>query len=161
MHFDASFFVAIGFVLFFLLLGYLGVHQKLAQALDARGEQVAKDLAEAKRLREEAEALLESYKGKAAEAEQEAASILATAREEAEALAQDAAKRMEEFVARRTKQAQDKIAMAETQATNDVRAAAAEAAVAAAEKVLRNQVKGDAGDDLVEKGIRDLQGKLH
>ena len=161
MHFDASFFVAIGFVLFFMLLGYMGIHQKLGGMLDARGEQVAKDLAEAKRLREEAEALLESYKGKAAEAEQEAASILATAKEEAEALAEDAAKRMDEFVARRTKQAQDKIAMAETQATNDVRTAAAEAAVSAAENVLRAQIKGDAGADLVTKGISELQGKLH
>ncbi len=124
MHFDASFFVAVGFVLFVLLLGYLGVHTMLGKALNDRGAAVSKELDEARRLREEAEALLASFKEKAVAAEKEAAAIVATAKEEAEAMAIEAARRSEEFVARRTKQAQDKIAMAEAQATSDVRTAA-------------------------------------
>jgi F-type H+-transporting ATPase subunit b len=64
--------------------------------------------------------------------------------------------KMEEFVARRTKMAETKIAQAEAQAVSDVRAAAADAAVAAAEKVLRESVKGDVADKLVAKGIEDL-----
>ncbi|MGE3245817.1 MAG: F0F1 ATP synthase subunit B [Beijerinckiaceae bacterium] len=161
MHFDASFFVAVGFVLFVLLLGYLGVHTVLAKSLDARGEAVAKELDEARRLREEAEALLASYKQKAADAQKEAEAIVSAAREEAELMAQEAAKRSEDFVARRTKQAEEKIARAEAQAANEVRAAAADAAVAAAEQVLRTQARGDAGAALVAKGIEDLKGKLH
>ncbi|MCC2096599.1 MAG: ATP F0F1 synthase subunit B [Hyphomicrobiales bacterium] len=161
MHFDASFFVAIGFILFVLLLGYLGVHTLIGKTLDDRGAAVAAELNEAKRLREEAEALLTSYKAKAAEAEKEAADIVASAKEEAEAMAQEAAKRSEEFVARRTRQAEEKIARAEAQAASEVRTAAANAAVAAAEAVMRGQVKGDAGADLVMKGIGDLKAKLH
>lgn len=161
MHFDAEFFVAFGFVLFVLLLGYLGVHRTIANALDGRTNQIADELAQAKRLREEAEAVLASYKQKAAAAEQEAQSIVAQAKEEAETMAKEAAVRMEEFVARRTKQAETKIAMAEAQASNDVRAAAAEAAVQAAETVLRGQVKGDIAADLVSKGIGDVKARLH
>lgn len=161
MHFDASFFVAVGFVLFVLLLGYLGVHTMLGKALNDRGAAVAKELDEARRLREEAEALLASFKEKAIAAEKEAAAIVATAREEAEAMAIEAARRSEEFVARRTKQAQDKIAMAEAQATSDVRAAATDAAVRAAESVLRSQVKGNTASDLVMKGIGELKSRLN
>ena len=49
---------------------------------------------------------------------------------------------MEDFVARRTKTAESKIALAEAQALADVRAAAADAAVAAASTILSQSVKG-------------------
>jgi F-type H+-transporting ATPase subunit b len=160
MHFDSSFFVAVGFALFLLLLGYFGVHTLIAGKLDERGKRIQAELDEARKLREEAESVLASYKARAVEAQAEADAIVAQAREEAEAMAKEAAVRMEEFVARRTKQAELKIAMAEAQATNEVRAAAADAAVLAAEKVLRIQTKGEAAADLVVRGIEDVRKNL-
>ncbi len=160
MHFDSGFFVAVGFSLFVLLLAYLGVHKIIVGALDKRGQMISDELEEARRLREEAEAVLASYKARAAQAQAEADAIVAQARDEAEALAREIATRMEEFVARRTKQAEAKIAMAEAQATNDVRAAAADAAVLAAEKVLRAQVKGDVAADLVGRDIANVRVNL-
>ena len=160
MHFDSGFFVAVGFALFVLLLAYLGVHKIIVGALDKRGQMISDELEEARRLREEAEAVLASYKARAAQAQAEADAIVAQARDEAEALARETATRMEEFVARRTKQAEAKIAMAEAQATNDVRAAAADAAVLAAEKVLRAQVKGDVAADLVGRDIAGVRANL-
>jgi F-type H+-transporting ATPase subunit b len=68
---------------------------------------------------------------------------------------------MEEFVARRTKMAEAKIAQAEAQAAADVRAAAAEAAVAAAEKILRQQTQGPIAGDLIARGIQDVRKKLN
>ncbi len=158
---DASFYVAVGFLLFFLVAGYYGAFNLIPEMLDKRGKQIAGELDEAEKLRKEAEALLASYKDKATEAEKEAAAIIAAAKEEAEAMAIEATKRTEEFVARRTKQAEDKIALAEEQATNEVRTAAANAAVAAAETVLRNQTKGEAGAELVTRGIEELKAKFH
>ncbi|MDP2356763.1 MAG: ATP F0F1 synthase subunit B [Beijerinckiaceae bacterium] len=160
MHFDSSFFVAVGFALFLLLLGYFGVHTLLAGKLDDRGRRIQAELDEASKLRAEAESVLASYKARAAAAEAEAEAIVAQAREEAEAMARESAIRMEEFVARRTKQAELKIAMAETQATNEVRAAAADAAVLAAEKVLRIQTRGEAAAELVVRGIEDVRKNL-
>ena len=57
--------------------------------------------------------------------------------------------------------AETKIAQAEQQAVADVRAAAAEAAVAAAEKILNDSVKGKIADDLVGRGIGELKSKLN
>ena len=68
---------------------------------------------------------------------------------------------MEELIARRTAIAQTKIALAEAQALADVRAAATDAAVAAAEKILRETAKGKIADDLIAKGIEDVKAKLH
>jgi F-type H+-transporting ATPase subunit b len=157
MHFDASFFVAVGFVLFVLMLGYFGVHTMLAKTLDDRATLIADELSEASRLRNEAEAVLASYQRKAAEAQSEADAILTSAREEAEALAAETAKRMSEFVARRTQQAEAKIAIAESQAMNEVRAAAADAAVKAAETILRAQMKDGASADMLTASIKDVR----
>ncbi len=158
---DAEFIVAVGFLLFVMMLGYLGVHNMLGSALDARIKKVADELSEATRLRGEAEALLKSYEGKKAEAEAEAASIVAQAKLEAEALAKETQQRLEEFVARRTKQAQDKIAQAEIQAAAEVRGAAADAAVKAAETVLKSQAAGAGGASFVEQGISSLKSLLN
>ena len=98
--------------------------------------------AEAAKLRAEATALLESFEKKTLEAEANAAAIVAEARAQAEHLAKETAERMNDFVARRTKQAEAKIALAETQAAADVRAAAADHAAKAAEIVLRARDAG-------------------
>ena len=67
---------------------------------------------------------------------------------------------MKEFVARRTKQAEDKIALAEAQATAEVRSAAADHAAKAAEIVLADQMHGPAGADLVAREIGGLKNRL-
>ena len=161
MHFDAEFFVAVGFVLFVCLLFYVGVHKTILGGLDARSKKIADELGEAKRLRTEAEALLASFRQKAIAAEAEAAAIVAQAVSEAEAHAKEAAVRIEEFVTRRTAQAQTKIALAEAQATADVRAAAADQAVKAAEIVLRDQTQGADGAGLVTHEIAGLKDRLN
>jgi F-type H+-transporting ATPase subunit b len=157
---DAEFWVAIAFVLFIGVLGYFGVHKLILSSVDQRRDRIKADLDEARRLKEEAQALLAEYQHKQSEAEQEAAAIVAGAKAEAERMVVEAAAKTEEFVARRTKMAEPKLALAEAQAVADVRAAAADAAIAAAGKVLAENVKGEIADKLVAKGIEDL-GKLN
>ena len=158
--FEAEFWVAVAFVLFVGVLAYFGVHKLILKGVDQRRDKIKAELDEARRLKEEAQALLAEYQRKQHEAEEEAAGIIAGAKAEAERMVIEANAKMEEFVARRTKMAETKIAQAEAQAVSDVRAAAADAAVAAAEKMLTESVKGDVADKLVTKGIEDLN-KLH
>ena len=68
---------------------------------------------------------------------------------------------MEEFVARRTKQAEAKIAFAEAQAAADVRAAAADHSARAAEIVLRAETQGATGEELVSREISSLKSRLN
>jgi len=158
---DAETWVAIGFVIFVGILIYVGVPKLIASSLDARAKRVRDELDEARRLKDEAQKLLTEYLGKQKQAESEAAAIIAGAKAEAERVAAEAKAKMEEFVARRTKMAETKIAQAEAQAVADVRAAAAEAAVSAAEKILTDSVKGKVADDLIARGIGDVKAKLN
>ena len=161
MHFDAEFYVAIGFIVFVVGLGYLGIHTKLNAALDGRATKISAELAEAKRLRDEADAILLSYKKKAAEAEAEAAAIVNQARAEAAMMASENQQRIVDYVARRTKQAEAKIAMAETQAAADVRAAAADMATMLAGNAFRADPQGTGANDLVSAEIAGLKEKLN
>jgi F-type H+-transporting ATPase subunit b len=159
--FEAEFWVAVAFVVFVGVLGYFGVHKLALKGIDDRRDRIKAELDEARRLKAEAEALLAQYRRKQQEAEREAQAIVASAEAEAERLAAEAEAKLEEFVARRTKMAEGKIAQAEAQALADVRAAAADAAVAAAETILTRTVKDKVADDLISKGIADLKGKLN
>ena len=158
---DAEFWVAIAFLIFAGLMIYFGIHTQVAKLLDARRNDIQSDLDEARKLKEEALALLGAYQRKQTEAEQEAAAILEGAKAEAERLAAEAKTKIEDFVARRTKMAETKIANAETQALADVRAAAADAAVAAAEKILSRNVSGQIASDLIGRGIDDMKKSLN
>jgi F-type H+-transporting ATPase subunit b len=161
MNMDAEFYVLCGFVVFAFLLLYLGAHKIVLNGLDARGKAIADELAQAAKLRQEAQALLASFDKKRVEAEAQAKAIIAEARAQAEQLAKDAAVRMEEFVVRRTAQAEAKIAFAEQQASADVRAAAADHAARAAEIVLRGEAQGPVGAELVSREIGSLRGRLN
>jgi F-type H+-transporting ATPase subunit b len=159
--FEAEFWVAVAFAIFVGILIYVGVPKMLVGALDDRAKRVRAELDEARRLKEEAQKLLAVYQGKQRQAETEAAGIIEGAKAEAERIAAESKTKMEEFVARRTKVAEAKIAQAEAQAVADVRAAAADAAVAAAERILTESVKGKVADELIVRGISDVKAKLN
>ena len=157
----AEFWVAVAFGAFLLILLYYKVPALIAKSLDDRAEAIRKELDEARRLREEAQSLLADYQKKHRNVSQEADAILDQARREAEAFAHETRVSLKDTLERRTKQAEDKIARAETQAVDDVRAAAIEVAMAAAEKILREKTAGAGGASLIDQGIRDLKGRLN
>jgi F-type H+-transporting ATPase subunit b len=158
---DPETWVAIAFVIFVGGLGYIGAHRMITKALDDRADRIKAELDEARKLKDEAAQLLAEYQRKRETAEGEAQDIISGAKAEAERMAAEAKLRIEDFVTRRTKMAETKIAQAEAQAAADVRSAAAEAAIAAAEKILSAETKGKLAGDLIAKGIDDVRKKLN
>ncbi|MBM1172752.1 F0F1 ATP synthase subunit B family protein [Microvirga arabica] len=157
---NTNFWVAVAFFIFWGLMFYLGVPGKVMNQLDSRGKRIGDELAEAKRLRQDAERLLQEYESKRAAAEREAADIVSTARAEAERLAAEAQEKMTDFVKRRTATAEAKIAQAEAQASAEVRAAAVDAAIKASERVLRDEITGATAASLVTSSLNDVRTKL-
>ena len=151
--FEAETWVAIAFVIFLAVLGYLKVHKMLIKGIDDRRDRIKAELDEARRLKEEAQALLAGYQRKQQEIERAAEGIIAGAKADAERLAAEAEAKLQDFIARHTKMAQERIAQAEAQAVADVRSAAADAAVAAAGTILGRKVKDKVADDLLTEGI--------
>jgi F-type H+-transporting ATPase subunit b len=159
--FEPEFWVAVSFFLFVGTVLYLGVHKKIAAALDARAAAIAKELDEAKRLREEAEKVLSDYRRKQGDVAKETQAIISLAAKEAEILATETRRSMKESFERRMKLSEDKIARAETEALREVREAATDAAIAAAQAVIKEKLTPEAADKLVSQGIDALKGRLN
>jgi F-type H+-transporting ATPase subunit b len=158
---NPTFWVGVAFVILLAMMVRAKVPATVTRALDDRAAEIKSEIDQARRLREEAETLLADYKRKRVEAEEEAKSIVDNARREAEALAVEARRGLKETLERRTKVAEEKIARAEAQAMGEVRGAAVDVALAAAERVLAERTAGAAGADLIEQSIRDLKGRLN
>src|SRR5579872_6307800 len=112
MFAEPEFWVAVAFVILMAVFAYLGVHRTVLKTLDHRSDRIRAELDDARRLKEEAAKLLAQYKARHAGAEREAEEIITSAKAEAERIAAEARTKMEDFVARRTKTAESKIAMA-------------------------------------------------
>ncbi|WP_127752550.1 MULTISPECIES: ATP F0F1 synthase subunit B [unclassified Devosia] len=157
---DNSFWATVALVLFFAVAAYFGIPKTIAKLLDGRIRQIADELEAAKRLREEAAALLVEYEQKRVAAESEAESIIATAREDAVRLTNEAQASLAELVARRTKTVEDKIAQAEAQAIAEVRARSADVAIEAARVVLTDEMN-NRGGQVVDRAIADVGSRLN
>ena len=158
---NAETWAGIGTLIFLGILLWKKVPAMVAKQLDARSALIAKELEDARRLREESETLLRDYQNKQAQAEKEAAAIVTEARAEAERYAQESRAAINAQIERRGKMAQDKIAQAEAQALADVRALAADAAVAAAEKLIAGHLNEQRAQTLVREAIKEIPGKLN
>lgn len=165
MHFtadlgDPTIWVFIAVVIFLLSLMYFGIHKKIAGALDARSDAIRNELDEARRLREEAQALLASYQRKQKEAEEQAESIVKQARSDAENMATQARKDLAERLERRAAQAEAKIVNAEAQAMGEVKAKAADLALNTAETLLRTKLTAADKSKLIQDGIKQMGATL-
>lgn len=156
-----DFWVGVSFVLFLVLLVYLKVPGMVAKGLDERADAIQHELDEAKRLREEAQAVLADYERKKIEAEADAEKIIAQAKREAEIYGEEARRKMQEQIERRSRLAEQKIAMAEVAAVKDVRSAAADLAVKAATRVLGAEVKGATASGLIDESIAAVRKQLN
>lgn len=158
---DATFWALVGLVIFLGIVVYLKVPGMVAKSLDERAAKISKELDEARTLREEAQALLAEYHRKRKEAEKEASDIVAAAGREANAIVEDAKQKTEEYVARRNKLAEQKIASAEAEAIKEVRTAAVELAVAAATRIVAEKVDAKASATFFKDSLEQVKSRLN
>jgi len=157
----AEFWVGVSFFAFLAVLLYYKVPKLIAKSLDDRAEAIRRELDEARKLRQEAQDLLADYQNKHRNAAAETDAIIEQARREAEAFAHETRRALKDSLERRSKAAQEKIARAQAQALDDVRARAVDVALAAAEKILREELAATGGASLIEASIRDLKGRIN
>ncbi|KAA5606527.1 F0F1 ATP synthase subunit B [Roseospira marina] len=150
-------------VAFVLVVAFVIVkaRTRVLDALDGRAARIRGKLDEARTLREEAQALLAEYELKQREALNTAKEIVEHARSETERMRKQAADDLEDAIARRERQAEERIAQAEAQAVREVRAHVVDVAVAAAERVIAERMDERHQATLVDAAIDDLPRRLH
>ena len=158
---DNTFWATVALVIFIAAVVYFKIPGMLTKSLDERANNIRNELEEARRLREEAKQLLADFQRKREEAEKDAADIVAAAKREADMLLEEAKRKTEEYVARRTALAEQKIEQAEREAVIEVRASAVDIAVEAARKLLGDQADKRSGAELFAASLKAVKSNLN
>lgn len=158
---DPAFWVAIAFLGFIALLTYLKVPSMVTKQLDERAEKIKAELDEARKLREDAQALFADFQRRQREALTTADEIVARAKEDADILKQDSIAELEVSLKRRQELAEAKIRQAEEKAVSEVQNIAVDVAIAAASKLMQDGLKDNQSDALVDQSIKDLGSQLN
>jgi F-type H+-transporting ATPase subunit b len=158
---DATFFALVGLLIFIGIIVYMKVPGMISKALDDRAGAIANQLAEAKNLREEAQKLLSEYQQKRADAEKEAADIVAAAKRDAANIAEEARTKTDEYVKRREAMASQKIAQAESDAINEVKNKAVEIAIAASSRLMSGRMDEKAAGAMFKSSLDEIKAKLN
>ena len=144
----------------FLCLVFKPIKRALTGGLDARRDGIVRELDEAHKLRQEAEALLAQAKARHDSAATDAAEIVAFAREEADRLRAAADAELKEHVARREKQTLDRIGQAEATALSEIRAIAVDLALAASRDLLGGKLAANEGGTLIDQTIAAIPAAI-
>jgi F-type H+-transporting ATPase subunit b len=157
---DPEFWVSIA-----VIIGVAGIVWKaspmITGALDSRAAKIKAELDEARRLREDAQRMLADYQRKQRDALKEAEQIVALARAEAERTAAHAADELAAALERRQAQALEKIALAESKATAEVRNTVVDVAVAGVRRMLAQELDAQHKNQLLDDAIAELPKLLH
>ena len=147
---------AIAMLVVFAIMLWAGVPRIIAGILDSRIEGIRKQLDEAAKLRAEAEALRDDYAKKSLEAEKDIAALRAGAEKQAVEIVEKAKADAAALIERHKLLAGEKIATAERNAIDELRAKAATAAAAAARELI-SEKHGEAEDrQLADRIIADI-----
>jgi F-type H+-transporting ATPase subunit b len=153
---DAPQWIALAMLAVFAIMLWKRVPALIGHALDRKIAGIRAELDEAEQLRKDAEALKAEYEAKAAAADAERATMIERARHEAETIVAQAQADTAALIERRTRMAEDKIAAAERQAIDEVRARAATAAAAAAARLIADKHGAEADKAMVDQAIAGL-----
>ncbi len=159
--FDESFFVALAFATVIGAFIYFGLPKRVLTSLDEKSSAIADELERARALRVEAEKVLADYEKQAKQAEAQAEEIIAQAKETAERTTAEAYTAMQAMMARRTKQAEQKITRAEEQLQKEIRAAITSVAVEAAAQLVATGLSAKAAKKMVDDNIAELGTRLN
>ncbi|HFD16447.1 MAG TPA: F0F1 ATP synthase subunit B [Rhodospirillales bacterium] len=156
----AEFWLLVAFLIVVVLL-WKPVRTRVLPALDERAARIRAELDEAQRLQEEAKSLLAKYQRQLHDGESLAREIMERAETEQRRLEARMKAEFEAMVARRTQQAEERIAQEEARAVAEVRGRAAELALRATEQVLRERIGEKEGKALLETALAEVDRKLH
>ena len=136
----ATFWVAISFLLFVVLLFYFKVPQKIDQSLNESIKGIKNEIEHAEKLKDEAKNILSDYDSKVSKSKAEIEKMLENAEKQSE---QNIIKTNEDFhfvIENRKKTAEDKIKQMKLQAIKDMKNSAVEIAVKSVEKIIKNSI---------------------
>ena len=140
MTIDATFWVAISFLIFFAGLIYLKVPQKINISLINQINEIKKELGEAEKLKVEAKNLLSDYESKIDKSKKEIKDIINSAKKYSEKTILENTKKFHQIMDDRKKNAEQKIIRMKENALKDIKNISIKISIEAVENVIKNSI---------------------
>ncbi len=160
MTIDATFWVAISFFIFFGILVYLKVPQKINNSLTDQINEIKKELAEAEKLKIESKTLLSDYENKIDKSKKETKEIINLAKKDSEKIILEKTKKFHQIIENKKKSAEQKIVQMKGNALKDIKNISVEISMEAVEHLIKNSIDKNKLEKLYIKSLEQAKTSL-
>ena len=157
MTIDATFWIAISFFIFFAILIYLKVPQKMNNSLTDKINEIKKELEEAEKLKEEAKNLFADYENKIDKSKKETKEIIDSAKKESEKAIIEKTKKFHQTIEEKKKNVEQKIAQMKENALKDIKNVSVRIAIKSVEKLIKNSIDKNKLENLYTKSLEQTK----
>ena len=157
MNIDATFWVAVSFFIFFGILVYLKVPQKINNYLIEKINEIKNEIKNAETLKVEAKNILSDYENKIDKSKNETKEILNAAKKESENNILEKTKKFHQLIEERKKITEQKILQMKENALRDIKNESVKIAIEAVGKLIKNSLDNKKLENLYDKSIQEAK----
>ena len=160
MEFDSTFWVAVSFVIFILVLVYFKIPQTVNNLLSKMIGDISNEIDESEKLRSESRQMLEQAQKKLSTAKDESKKILEAAKEDTDKLIIEMNDRFFKSSEVKKNNAQKKITQMKEMALKEIRDTSVKLAIESVKKAINTSVDKSKLDELFKKNLEDTKSEL-
>ena len=160
MMIDATFWVAVSFFIFFGILIYLKIPQKINSSLTDQINEIRNELGEAEKLKIEAKTLLSDYENKIDKSKKETKEIINLAKEDSEKIILEKMKKFHQIMENQKKNAEQKIAQMKENALKDIKNISVKVSMEAVEHLIKKSIDKNKLEKFYTKSLEQAKISL-
>ena len=160
MVFDATFWVAISFIIFFAVLIYLKVPIRINENLNKLIVDIKNELQESEKLRKETKLFLDQSQAKLNTASDETNVIMENAKKDADIMVQQFKDKFNKSAEIKKRLTEEKITQMKEQALKQIKITSIDIAVTSVEKIIKNTIDKSKLDNNFQKNIEESKEAL-
>ena len=157
MIIDSTFWVAISFLIFLILLIYFKIPSKVKNILDENINQIKKQVEESEKLKEEAKRQLAEYEKRIGDSKSQVNRMIKEANDQAEKNIIKSNEVFHKLIETRKKNTEEKIKQLKNQAIKDIKNASVNLAFDSIEKLLLNSLDKSKLDKIYSQSIEETK----
>ena len=160
MIIDATFWVAVSFFIFFGVLIYLKIPQKINSSLTDQINKIKNNLNEAEKLKIEAKNLLSNYENKIDKSKKETLEIINLVKKESEKNILEKTKKFHQIMEIKKKNTEQKIAQMKENALKEIKNISVKISIEAVEYLIKNSIDKNKLEKFYTKSLEQTKTSL-
>ena len=157
---DATFWVAVSFFIFFGILIYLKIPQKINSSLSDQINEIRNELGEAEKLKIEAKTLLSDYENKIDKSKKETKEIINLAKENSEKIILEKMEKFHQIMENKKKNAEQKIVQMKENALKDIKNISVKVSMEAVEHLIKKSIDKNKLEKFYTKSLEQAKTSL-